>query len=108
METYHSRALSWRTNCGRAGGQASWSCTAPPAEVGSIRTRILVCHGALDPHSPPQHVSAFMEEMNQVGADWEIDVYGGAMHGFTHETATGSTPGVKYDADADARSSERI
>jgi dienelactone hydrolase len=47
--------------------------------------------------------------MNQAEADWQLVVYGGAMHGFTHETATsGQTPGVAYDAAADARSSTAI
>lgn len=44
--------------------------------------------------------------MNRAGADWQLSVYGGAMHGFTHEHAIGTgTPGVAYHASADARSS---
>lgn len=79
--------------------------TASPAEPGRIQARILVCHGALDPHSPPPQVTTFVEEMNHANADWQLNVYGGAMHGFTHETATGQTPGVMYHALSDARSS---
>jgi dienelactone hydrolase len=79
--------------------------TSRPAEPGSIKARILVCHGAQDPHSPPAQVAAFVEEMNQATADWQLIVYGGAMHGFTHETATGQTPGVLYHALSDTRSS---
>jgi hypothetical protein len=30
------------------------------------------------------------------------------MHGFTHETATGQQPGVRYHAQTDARSSVAI
>jgi dienelactone hydrolase len=41
-------------------------------------------------------------------ADWQLSLYGGAMHGFTHETATGQTPGVMYHAPSDARSSAAI
>ena len=78
------------------------------AQPGSIKPRILVCHGALDPHSPPAHVAAFVEEMNGAAADFQLIVYGGAMHGFTHETATGQTPGVLYHAPSDARSSAAI
>jgi hypothetical protein len=48
-----------------------------------------------------------MEEMNHVAADWQLIVYGGAMHGFTHETATGQTPDVLYNPLSDARSSAR-
>jgi dienelactone hydrolase len=45
----------------------------------------------------------FAEEMKTAGADWELVMYGRAMHGFTHDAATGQMPGVLYDADADAR-----
>jgi len=82
--------------------------TTRPAQPGSVKPRILVCHGALDPHSPPAHVVAFIEEMNHAAVDWQLIVYGGAMHGFTHETATGQTPGVLYHAPSDVRSSAAI
>jgi dienelactone hydrolase len=79
--------------------------TAAPAEPSSIRTRILVCHGALDPYVPMSQVTKFAEEMKTAGADYQLMVYGQAMHGFTHEAATGQQPGVRYHAQADARSS---
>jgi dienelactone hydrolase len=82
--------------------------TTSSAGPSSIRARILVCHGALDPHAPMSQVTAFAEEMKQAGADYELIVYGNAMHGFTHETATGQQPGVQYHAQADARSSVAI
>ena len=81
--------------------------TSEPAPCGSIKAKILVCHGALDPHVPQSHVTAFMEEMNGAAADWQLNVYGGAMHGFTHE-GTSNTEGVAYNAHADARSSIAI
>lgn len=79
-----------------------------PATRSSIRARILVCHGALDPHVPMSQVTAFAEEMQHAGADYQLIVYGNAMHGFTHEAASGQQPGVRYDATADARSSAAI
>ena len=82
--------------------------TTSPAETSSIRARILVCHGALDPHVPMSQVTAFAEEMKNAGADYQLMVYGNAMHGFTHETATGQQPGVRYHAQTDARSSVAI
>ena len=79
--------------------------TARPAEPGSVRARVLVCHGALDPHVPLAETVAFAEEMNRAGADWELIMYGGAMHGFTHQHAVpGATPGVAYEPRADRRS----
>jgi len=79
--------------------------TAKPAEPGAVRARVLACHGALDPHVPLADVTRFAEEMDHARADWQLIMYGGAMHGFTHEHAIpGAMPGVAYDALADQRS----
>jgi dienelactone hydrolase len=79
--------------------------TSRPAEPGAIRASVLVCHGALDPHVPMADVAGFTEEMSHAQADWQLIMYGGAMHGFTHEHALpGAMPGVAYDARADQRS----
>ena len=74
-------------------------------EPGGVEARLLVCHGALDPHVPLDHVTAFAEEMSAAGADWQLIMYGGALHGFTHRHAQpGATPGVAYNPLADDRS----
>ena len=79
--------------------------TARPAEPGMVKARVLACHGALDPHVPLADVTRFAEEMDHARADWQLIMYGGAMHGFTHEHAVpGAVPGVAYDALADQRS----
>ena len=45
------------------------------------------------------------EEMNGVGADWQLNMYGGAQHGFTHTDAEpGAIPGVAYHEQADTLS----
>jgi hypothetical protein len=50
-------------------------------------------------------VTAFAAEMDQAGADWQLNVYGGALHGFTHSHAQpGAVPGVAYHQQADQRS----
>jgi dienelactone hydrolase len=82
--------------------------TVQPAAPATIRAKVLVCHGALDPHVPMTHVASFTEEMIRSGADWQLIFYGNAMHGFTHETATGKQPGVAYHAASDLRSSNAI
>jgi uncharacterized protein (TIGR03435 family) len=81
--------------------------TPRPAQSGVVKAKILVCHGALDPHVPMTQVNAFVQEMNEAGADWQLIVYGGAMHGFTHETGP-AVLGVAYHALADARSATAI
>ena len=79
--------------------------TTKRAGPGAVTAKVLVCHGALDPHVPMTDVAAFTEEMTTAGADWQVNVYGGAMHGFTHAHAVeGATPGVAYHAETDRRS----
>ncbi|MGC1214638.1 MAG: dienelactone hydrolase family protein [Micromonospora sp.] len=79
--------------------------TSKPAEPGAVAAKVLVCHGALDPHVPTEDVSTFTEEMTRAGADWQLIVYGRAMHGFTHKHAIAAAiPGVAYDELADERS----
>jgi len=79
--------------------------TVKPAEPGAVKAKVLACHGALDPHVPLADVVAFAEEMDHARADWQLIMYGGAVHGFTHQHAVpGAMPGVAYDASADQRS----
>lgn len=79
--------------------------TSSPAKPGGVRAKILACHGSADPHVPMADVAAFAAEMDHSGADWQMVIYGGAMHGFTHrQAAPGSIPGVAYGPVADARS----
>lgn len=79
--------------------------TSAPARPDAVRARILACHGASDPHVPPADVAAFSREMEDARADWQLIVYGGALHGFTHRHAQpGAAPGVAYDERADRRS----
>lgn len=80
--------------------------TNRPAAPGSVRASLLVCHGARDPHVPMADVTAFTTEMDQARARWELVMYGGAVHGFTHRDAVGPgvRPGVEYDEIADRRS----
>lgn len=74
--------------------------TVAPAEPGAISARVLVCHGAADPHVPMSQVVGFTEEMHAAAADWRLIMYGRALHGFTHRQPS-ATPGVAFDADAD-------
>jgi dienelactone hydrolase len=79
--------------------------TARPAQPGAVKARVLACHGARDPHVPMADVTGFAEEMDRAGADWQLIIYGGAMHGFTHQHAVpGAVPGVAYHRLADERS----
>jgi dienelactone hydrolase len=79
--------------------------TSAPAQPDAVTAKVLICHGSADPHITLEHVTAFVAEMDHARADWQLIVYGGAMHGFTHQHARADhTPGVAYQPDADRRS----
>jgi len=83
--------------------------TTAPAHRGQIKASVLVCTGADDSHITIQHVGGFVEEMRAAEVDYEIDVYGGAQHGFTVRDADRrGIPGLAYNAKADARSWETM
>jgi len=53
----------------------------------AIRTPLLVLHGANDPYVPREQVQAFEDEMRSAGVDWQLNIYGGAVHSFTDPAA---------------------
>lgn len=70
-----------------------------------VAPRLLVCHGDADPMVPRDHVSAFQNEMDSVGARWHLHVYSGVRHGFTDpESDSRGLPAIAYDASADRQS----
>jgi dienelactone hydrolase len=79
--------------------------TPNPADARNIKGKILVCHGGDDPHVPQEQVLAFQQEMRDAGVDWQMNIYGGAVHAFTNPAA-GNDPsrGAAYNAEADHRS----
>jgi dienelactone hydrolase len=52
-------------------------------------------------------VTAFADEMKQAGVDWQLILYGGAMHGFTQKEGFAG-PGVAYNQQADLRSTVAV
>jgi dienelactone hydrolase len=76
-----------------------------PADAKAIKAKLLVLHGAADPHEKPADFAAFQKELADAKVDWQLVQYGGAVHCFTDKTA-GSDPaaGCAYDPVADARS----
>lgn len=83
--------------------------TPAPAEQGKVKARVLALAGGDDPFVPPAQVNAFEDEMRKAGADWQLAVYGGAMHSFTNPDADGyHLKGAAYDEKADRRSWEAM
>jgi dienelactone hydrolase len=85
-------------------GFHSGLATDRPQDAASITAPVLVCIGAEDPFIPADQRLAFEEEMRAAGADWRLNLYGGAVHSFTNPEADGSNPALKYDRRADERS----
>ena len=76
-----------------------------PADGKNIKGKLLVLHGAADPHEAPADFAAFHKELADAKVDWQLIEYGGAVHCFTDQTAgTDPSKGCAYDAQADARS----
>ncbi len=79
------------------------------AQEGKIQARVLALHGALDPHVPEAEVDGFQKEMTEAKADWQLIIYGGAVHSFTQKAAGDDiSKGAAYDKKADERSWEHM
>lgn len=93
-------------------GVASFHGSLPlpsPDQYPNIRARILVGHGDADSFVPPERVRDFQKALSDAGADWEMDIYGGARHGFTVPNAEGKgMENLKHDPKADRRSWARL
>jgi dienelactone hydrolase len=72
--------------------------TPDPTHAKNIRASVLVLHGAADTSVTMGHVLAFTEEMETAKVkDWQLVIYGGAQHAFSHA-------GPRYQESAARRS----
>jgi dienelactone hydrolase len=79
--------------------------TVHPEDARNITGKVLALIGADDPMVHADERRAFEEEMRAGGVDWELNVYGGAVHSFTNTLASPDTfPGIAYDEATDRRS----
>jgi dienelactone hydrolase len=79
--------------------------TPDPKIAENVKCKILVCHGADDPHVPFEQVKGFIDEMSSAGVDYQFIAYSGAVHSFTNP-GSGDDPsrGAAYNETADRRS----
>lgn len=81
--------------------------TSNPATPGSVKSKILVEHGAADSMVPQEQVDKFKDEMNAAGASYEFVSIQGAKHGFTNPDADRLShgehggPDIAYNKSAD-------
>jgi dienelactone hydrolase len=86
-------------------GFHSGLATARPEDARNIRGKVLALIGADDPIVDIEQRRAFEEEMRAGSVDWQLVVYGGAVHSFTNPRASGiDLPGIDYDEATDRRS----
>ena len=79
--------------------------TPQPARPGEVGARILACTGAKESLVPLADVIDFQEEMAAAEADWQLIVYGRALHSFTNPNVRGmGDPRMDYDPSADRQS----
>ena len=80
-----------------------------PDDGKSIKTRILILHGADDPHVSADGMAAMTKEFNAAAVDWQMISYSGAVHSFSNPYAgTDKSKGNAYDAKTDKRSWEHM
>ena len=81
--------------------------TALPARAGVVSARVLACTGARDPLVPPADIAGFQQEMTDADADWQLLVFGRALHSFTNDQVDSrGDPRMAYDRIADVQSWE--
>jgi dienelactone hydrolase len=78
--------------------------TPHPEQTASIKSKVLILQGAEDKFTVAG-LQAFQDEMRRANADWQMNVYGGAVHSFTvKEAGDDPSKGMAYDEKADKRS----
>jgi dienelactone hydrolase len=74
-----------------------------------IEAKLLVLHGADDPHVPAEDIMSFQKEMRDAKADWQMIYYADAVHAFTEKSAgNDKSKGAAYNEKADKRSWEHM
>ena len=72
--------------------------TIRPGDAANITGRVLMPIGADDPIIPIEHRIEFEQEMRNGRVDWQMRLYGGVLHSFTHRRASDAgLPGITYD-----------
>lgn len=74
-----------------------------------ITAKVLICHGADDPHESKEEITAFQQEMRDTKADWQMIYYANAVHSFTNpEAGNDNSKGSAYNPVAAKRSFEHL
>jgi dienelactone hydrolase len=66
-----------------------------PGTPCNIKGRVLAIHGSADPITPKPMMDAFTEELTNAQVDWQVMMFGGAVHSFCDPTANARP--TRYD-----------
>ena len=73
--------------------------------IDTIKSKVLVLHGADDPYVPKAEIDSFQNEMRTAKADWQMVYYANAVHAFTDKNAgLDNSKGAAYNEKAAQRS----
>lgn len=79
--------------------------TPTPEDAAKIKGKVLVLTGAVDPMVPMEEIRGFVKEMEDASVDYQLVMYGGAVHSFTNPGADAhGIPGVAHQPAAERRS----
>jgi dienelactone hydrolase len=82
---------------------------AYPENKPEVKAKILICHGADDPHVTAQQIEEFQRQLSKASADWQMNIYSKAVHSFTNpEAGNDPSKGSAYNKEADVRSWEAM
>ena len=76
----------------------------PENSTNEIKAKLLALHGDLAPMVGQDQIESFRQEMTSKKVDWQLHVFGGAMHSFTNPEANDPDFGAVYSKNADERS----
>ena len=76
----------------------------PENSTKEIKAKLLALHGDSDPMVGQDQIESFRQEMTSKKVDWQLHVFGGAMHSFTNPEANDPDFGAVYSKNADERS----
>jgi len=66
-----------------------------PGTPCNIKGRVLAIHGSADPVTPKPMMDAFEEELTKAKVDWQVMMFGGAVHSFCDPTVNAGP--TRYD-----------
>lgn len=69
-----------------------------------IKGSLLILHGDIDPLVTDENIREFKEELNANQIDWQMNIYGHAMHAFTNVETNAPEVGLVFNPLANKRS----